>query len=177
MLPIAFAWSGEHLYDFHMHGQLYDSSGAEPRHMQLRDVRWQCGERFRYVYNYFADWACDIRLEVILRCDLKRFYPVCIDGKRAAPPEECSGTRAYKERLEQHRYPPIAAMLVVAEAIKVMVETDPHASVREVLGDRDELREAVDCLEPYHQFQPDHVHRRRINAELRAHVWPRGEQR
>jgi hypothetical protein len=56
--------------------------------MPLRDFRLQCGKRFRCVYNYFAYWACDIRLEAILPCDPKHFYPVCIDGKRVAPPEE-----------------------------------------------------------------------------------------
>lgn len=157
ILQIAFAWSGEHLYDFH----------------PLRDVRWQCGERFRYVYNYFADWACDIRLEAILPCDPTRVYPICIGGQRAAPPEECAGTWGYMERLDQHRSPPIDAMLVVANAIKVMLEVDPHISVREALGALDDLRDAVDRLEAYQAFQPDHFDRGDINRQLL--VWGQKE--
>jgi hypothetical protein len=173
ILQIAFAWSGEHLYDFHIHGKDYGSHGADASHMPLRDVRWQCGERFRYIYNYFADWACDIRLEAILPCDPTRVYPICIGGQRAAPPEECAGTWGYMERLDQHRSPPIDAMLVVADAIKVMLEVDPHISVREALGELDDLRDAVDRLEAYQAFQPDHFDRGDINRQLL--VWGQKE--
>ncbi len=40
--------------------------------------------------------------------------------------------------------------------------------VREAVGGLDALQEAVDCLEAYHQFQPEHVDRRTINAHW---VW------
>jgi hypothetical protein len=112
ILQIALAWSGEHLYDFHIHGKDYGSHSADASHIQLRDVRWRCGERFRYVYNYFAGWACDIRLEAILPCDPTRVYPICIGGQRAAPPEECAGTWAYMARLDQQRAPPIDAIVL-----------------------------------------------------------------
>jgi hypothetical protein len=38
------------------------------------------------------------------------------------------------------------------------------------------LQDAVDCLEACHQFQPEHVDRRTINAQLRAWPWPRGDE-
>jgi hypothetical protein len=129
ILQIAFAWSGEHLYDFHIHGKNYGSHGVDARHMPLRDVRWRCGECFRYVYNYFAGWAYDIRLEAILPCDPTRVYPICIGGQRAAPPGEGAGPWAYMARLDQHRALPIDAMLVVADTVKVVLEVDPQTSV------------------------------------------------
>jgi hypothetical protein len=69
-------------------------------------------------------------------------------------------------RLDQHRAPPIDAMLVVADAVKVLSEADPQTSVREALGELDDLREAVDCLEAYQAFQPDHFDRGDINRRL-----------
>jgi hypothetical protein len=43
------------------------------------------------------------------------------------------------ERLDHHRlYPPLEAMGVVADAISTLLETDPHMSVREALGDLDD---------------------------------------
>jgi hypothetical protein len=76
------------------------------------------------------------------------------------------------ERLDQHRLsPPLDAMGVVAEAISTLLETDPQTSVREALGDLDDLRDAVDCLEAYQAFQPDHCDRRHINRQLQSRIW------
>ena len=74
------------------------------------------------------------------------------------------------EMLDDHRYPPINAMLVAAEVVRTLLEAGSQSSIREALGDMDELREAVDCLRDYHQFQPDKLNRRRVNAHLRAQI-------
>jgi Plasmid pRiA4b ORF-3-like protein len=181
ILQIVFDWSGEHLHTFHLHGKDYGSNGADTRHVPLHMFRLHQGERFRYVYDYGAHWQCDIRLEAIVPRDSKRFYPVCIAAKRAAPPEECGGAWAYMARLDQHRYhPPFEAMLVAADAVRALLDADPHTSVREAVreavGELDVLQDAVDCLEAYQQFQPEHVDRRIINAQLRAWPWQRGEE-
>ena len=181
ILQIVFTWSGEHLHTFHLHGKDYGSNGANTRHVRLSTLRLRRGERFWYVYDYGAHWQCDIRLETIVPRDPTRFYPVCIGAKRAAPPEECGGAWAYMVRLDQHRYhPPFAAMLVAADAVRALVDSDPQTSVREAvreaIGELDALQDAVDCLEAYQQFQPEHVDRRAINAHLRAWPWQRGEE-
>jgi hypothetical protein len=66
-------------------------------------------------------------------------------------------------------------MGVVAEAISTLLAADPQTSVRAALGDLDELREAVDCLEEYQAFQLDHFDRSAINTQLHARVWHREE--
>jgi hypothetical protein len=59
------------------------------------------------------------------------------------------------ERRDQHRLsPPFEAMGVVADAISTLLHADPQTSVRAALGDLETLREAVDCLDMYQQFQP-----------------------
>ena len=181
MLQIAFDWSDEHLHTFHIHGKDYGSNGADTRPVRLSTLRLRRGERFRYVYDYGAHWQCDIRLEARLPRDSKHFYPVCIAAKRAAPPEECGGAWAYMARLDQHRYhPPFDAMLVAADAVRALLDADPQTSVREAVreavGGLDALQDAVDCLEAYQQFQPEHVNRRVINAQLHAWPWQRGEE-
>jgi hypothetical protein len=171
MLQILFTWSDEHLHSFHIHGREYGSSGANASHMRLSDLRLHRGERFRYVYDFGAHWECDIRLEAILPLAPRRVYPVCIGGKRAAPPEDCWGAWAYMERLDQHcLYPPLDAMGVVANAISTLLEAGPQTLVRTALGDLDELREAVDCLEAYEQWQPAHFDRCEINTQLRSRM-------
>jgi hypothetical protein len=66
-------------------------------------------------------------------------------------------------------------MGVVAEAINMLLAADPQTSVREALGDLDEFREAVDCLDAYEQFRPDHFDRHEVNTHLHAVVWPTEE--
>jgi Plasmid pRiA4b ORF-3-like protein len=165
LLQILFAWSDEHLHSFHIYGREYDSSGASTHNIRLHDLCLHRGERFRYVYDFGASWECDIRLEALLPLAPRRVYPVCIGGKRAAPPEDCRGAWGYLERLEQHRLsPPLEAMGVVAKAISTLLEADPQTSVREALGDLDEFREAVDCLDAYQQFQPTYFDRHEVNT-------------
>jgi Plasmid pRiA4b ORF-3-like protein len=169
ILQILFAWSDEHLHSFHIHGKEYGSSGALTHDGRLRDLCLHRGERFRYVYDFGAYWECDIRLEVLLPQTSRQ---VCTGGKRAAPSEDCRGAWGYLERLDQHRLsPPLEAMGVVAEALTTLLAADPQTSVREALGDLDAFREAVDCLDAYEQFQPDHFDRRALNAQLHAWGW------
>ena len=181
MLQITFDWSDEHLHTFHVHGKDYGSNGADTQPVQLHTFRLRRGERFQYLYDYGAHWQCDMRLEAIVPHDSKRFSPVCIGAKRAAPPEECGGAWAYMARLDQHRsHPPFDAILVAADAVRALLDADPQTSVREAVreavGGLDALQDAVDCLEAYQQFQPEHVDRRAINAHLRAWPWQRGEE-
>jgi hypothetical protein len=172
LLQILFAWSDEHLHSFHIHGKEYGSSGAPTHTVRLHDLRLHLGERFRYVYDFGAYWECDIRLEALLPRLARQVYPVCTGGKRAAPPEDCRGAWGYLERLDQHRlYPPLEAMQVVAEAITTVLAADPQTSVRAALGDLDEFREAVDCLEAYQAFQPEHFDRRTMNTQLQSVGW------
>ncbi|MBD2362202.1 hypothetical protein H6G36_13580 [Anabaena minutissima FACHB-250] len=37
------------------------------------------------------NWQHQIRVEAILTPESNCFYPVCMDGKRACPPEDCGG--------------------------------------------------------------------------------------
>ncbi len=76
------------------------------------------------------------------------------------------------QRLDQHRlYPPLEAMGVVAEAISTLLAANPQTSVREALGDLEEFREAVDCLDAYQQFRPDHFDRHEVNTQLQSVAW------
>ena len=171
MLQILFAWSNEHLHHFHIFGKDYGSNAAATRHVTLQGFGFQPGERFRYVYNYYAPWQCDIRLEATGRGDPKRFYPICTGGKWPAPPEHVQDVQAYLALLDEHRYPSLDALRVLAEAAQVLLEAPPDVSIREAVGDLDAIREAMDQLETYQQLQPSAFQRRAINAALRRQTW------
>ena len=168
LIQILFKWRHEHLYDFHIYGKDYGTSGADTRDAVLRQFQLRKGERFRYVYDYYAYWVCDIRLEATLPVEPKRVYPVCTGGKNASPSENFQDVQAYMEHIDQHRYNlPVEAMLVIADALKVIVETDSNAPVRKVLGDLEALREASLQIEDYYESQPSRFRRRPMNHQLR----------
>jgi hypothetical protein len=66
-------------------------------------------------------------------------------------------------------------MQVMAYAISTLLAADPQTSVRAALGDLDDLYEAVDCLDRYQAFQPDHFDRGEINTQLHSRTWQGGE--
>ena len=137
ILQTAFDWSGEHLDRFLIHGAAYgvpclggiffrEDVGRVP----LSRFRLHCGERFRYEYDFTADWKLDIRLERVLPFDPKRALPSCIGGSRAAPPEDCAGTLDYLKRLDGHKnHPPLEELSLMAEAPQRWLEAegDRHA--------------------------------------------------
>jgi Plasmid pRiA4b ORF-3-like protein len=79
ILQSAFGWSGEHLHRFLIHGAAYGIPHLggivfreDARGVPLSRFRLHCGERFRYEYDFTADWKLDIRLEGALPFDPKR---------------------------------------------------------------------------------------------------------
>jgi hypothetical protein len=179
-LQIVFAWSDEHLHAFRIHGKAYGcarlggpSFDIDARHVPLVALCLHCGERFSYLYNFIDHWVCDLRLEAIMPLDPRRIYPVCTGGKGAAPPEDCGGAWAYLQRVDRHHVPR-EAMATVATALERLLKADDQTRVRQIIGDQETFREAVDQLDAYLQFRPEHFDRRAVNARLRALDQPEG---
>ena len=54
----------------------------------------------RYVYDYLYDnWNHRLTLEGIFPGEEGTGYPLCLEGRRACPPEDCGGVRGYYELL------------------------------------------------------------------------------
>jgi hypothetical protein len=117
----------------------------------MADFRFRLRERFLYAYDFRDNWQYDIRVEHIVAADPKRTYPVCIGGKRAAPPEECGGTEVYLARWRHWKYDLLCRRL--------------QDGVEETEGDffTDDEDEAIH--EP--GYDPDLFNRCQVNAQLR----------
>src|ERR1700730_6615422 len=74
ILQLAFGWSGLYLYEFRIHGRTF----GEERSVCLADLQLHPGERFRYGYNFFVFWECDVRLEAILPHQGELTHPRCL---------------------------------------------------------------------------------------------------
>ena len=101
-LQIAMGWDDFHLHQFTIRGKYYGvayecgplfSDDAED--VRLSDFQFRRYERFLYEYDFGDLWQHEIRVEETLPLDPKKTYPVCIGGKRAAPPEDCGGPWAF----------------------------------------------------------------------------------
>src|ERR1700680_5142298 len=147
ILQTAFDWSGEHLHRFLIHGAAYwiPYLGGivfreDARRVPLSRFHMHCGKRFRYEYDFTADWNLDIRLERALPFDPNRALPSCVGGSRAAPPEDCAGALDYLKRLDWRRsHLPIDELNIMVEAMRRFLDSDGN---RHAIGDLGELRVA-----------------------------------
>jgi hypothetical protein len=101
-LQIAFGWDDEHLNRFKIRGREYavhhdgdgmigiDASGVRLDGLKLRRL-----ERFLYESDFGDSWIHDLRLEATSPINPRKIYPICVAGKRSAPPEDCGGPSAF----------------------------------------------------------------------------------
>jgi hypothetical protein len=66
---------------------------------KLSDIVPKAGTRFRFQYEYdFGDsWHHEVLFEGTMRPESKVKYPVCLEGERACPPEDCGGIWGYAD--------------------------------------------------------------------------------
>ena len=104
IIQIAMEWEDYYLHNFTIHGKTLGISRAggeiffkDADEVFLKDFQFYINERFLYKYNFFDNWELEIRLEKTLSLNPKTIYPCCIGGKRAPPPENCGGPKAFME--------------------------------------------------------------------------------
>lgn len=86
-------WDDAHLHRFRIRGKDYGISRLggigfcdDPHQVRLCDFHFRHHERFLCEYDFGDLWQHVIRVERRLSLDETHTYPVCIGGKRAAPP-------------------------------------------------------------------------------------------
>jgi hypothetical protein len=58
------------------------------------------GDRLFYVYDLGDDWRHEICIERVLADEAGSRRPLCLDGQRACPPEDCGGVPGYAHLLD-----------------------------------------------------------------------------
>ena len=157
VLQAAMGWDNDHLHDFRIGKQRYaepdpddppmgPGATADEGAVRLSRVLGKAGAKAVYTYDFGDGWEHGIVVEKILPPEEGRAYPVCVDGKRHGPPEDCGGVGGYYNLLEAVGDP----------------EHDEHEEMREWLGD-DFDPEAFSVDEVNRRLVPSR--RRRSKAE------------
>lgn len=126
VIQTVMGWKNSHLHQFVKDSKFYsdpdDDSSAEIidyRKIKLKQVVSEEKQSFLYEYDFGDDWVHIIVLEKVLKYHWQK-YPVCLDGKRNCPPEDCGGPFGYADFLEAVSNP----------------ENEDHEEMVEWIGDK-----------------------------------------
>jgi Plasmid pRiA4b ORF-3-like protein len=116
VLQSAFGWTDSHLHRFALGGSPFDQNtevflcpydveegeddGMPAKDVTLDETLSEPGDVLQYCYDYGDSWDLIIALESVLPLDESAPVAVCINGRRAAPPEDCGGLREAAELAE-----------------------------------------------------------------------------
>lgn len=113
ILQDVMGWYDYHLHQFLIEGERYSVISREAdmlgddfkNEKKVKLNRVIPGEKFEFTYEYdFGDsWLHKILVEKIFKPDEELMHPVCLKGKRSAPPEDCGGVGGYYHLLEALR--------------------------------------------------------------------------
>lgn len=112
-IQTAMGWTNSHLHQFEIFDKRYgdpellddgfdESSCIDSTKTKLSDITPNAGKRFKFTYEYdFGDdWEHEVLFEGSPPVDPKAKYPLCLEGERACPPEDCGGVWGYGDFLE-----------------------------------------------------------------------------
>jgi hypothetical protein len=111
IIQIAMGWEDDHLHQFIVGKKRYsdpefgldrfpgDHEGDETR-VPLSHLVLKQKKQFYYEYDFGDSWKHEIKIEKALQRDQDTVYPVCIEGERACPPEDCGGVWGYQDLLD-----------------------------------------------------------------------------
>jgi hypothetical protein len=109
-IQTAMGWTNSHLHHFRVGEQLYgdpdllhenfeDMEYRDSTTTKLSDILPKTNRRFRFQYEYdFGDsWNHEVLFEGVVQPEPKVKHPICLEGARACPPEDCGGIWGYTD--------------------------------------------------------------------------------
>ena len=106
----AMGWTNSHLHQFEIGGQTYgdpelleDVGEYQDSTTILLSEILPTGRkqlRFKYEYDFGDGWLHEVLFEGCPEPEKGKKYPICLEGERACPPEDCGGIWGYFDFLE-----------------------------------------------------------------------------
>ena len=105
VLQISMGWENDHMHAFRVGKQQFGERGMldgakDESKVCLSEVFAKVGSKIVYEYDFGDSWEHDIVLEAKLSETAQVAAPVCVEGQRACPPEDCGGIYGYADMLE-----------------------------------------------------------------------------
>jgi hypothetical protein len=107
VIQTTMGWTNSHLHQFVINDNYYCAPDEEAlsehidyRRVQLNQMINKKGAKFAYEYDFGDGWEHIITLERILSREKNQYYPICVDGERSCPPEDCGSSVGYEHLLE-----------------------------------------------------------------------------
>jgi hypothetical protein len=104
VIQAAMGWDDYHLHEFQIDGERYtdpksvgEMDAEVEAESELDDLITKEKTKFTYNYDFGDDWRHEILVEKILPPGEGVGFALCVDGKRACPPEDCGGPWGYAE--------------------------------------------------------------------------------
>lgn len=106
MLQVAMGWDDSHPHEFHIGQKRFGEPKPEAKVMggrgicaestaRLLNVLGKSGAEAVYTYDFGDNWEHEVIVEKVQPPEAGRAYPVCVDGERLAPPEDCGGVPGF----------------------------------------------------------------------------------
>ncbi len=107
VIQTAMGWENAHLHSFQIGNTEYESHDWDDETMGLDESRYRLaavlsrtGVKFLYVYDFGDNWIHLCRVARAGPPDAGQQYPVCLEGERNGPPEDCGGPWGYMDIVE-----------------------------------------------------------------------------
>lgn len=112
-IQTAMGWTNSHLHQFDIRGERYGDPELldddflevveciDSTKTMVSKVMPKSGKRLAFTYEYdFGDsWDHEVLFEGRVLVDPNAQYPLCLEGERACPPEDCGGIWGYRDFL------------------------------------------------------------------------------
>jgi Plasmid pRiA4b ORF-3-like protein len=122
-------WEGDLGYIIRIHGQEFNSFRRNTRSKALHEFQLHRQEKFLYICDTLHLWQWDVRVLDIQEGAQKQSAVRCLNGRGAAPPENCGGPTGYRLMLKRQRNEPTLCNPALREAgIQMLAESCPDES-------------------------------------------------
>jgi hypothetical protein len=107
LLQLVMGWSDSHLHSFEVghktfslaHDEMEDLNILDEQKYTLGRILGESVREFVYEYDFGDSWRHRIKVKPVPQPNTDWFYPLCIAGERAAPPDDVGGVMGYLEFL------------------------------------------------------------------------------